>query len=184
MNTPAAASPASEPAALVRIKDEDQTLEFAGDLVASSTTRQGDKPRWLDLKLYRITDGTGRYVIWRTGSSLVRHRAGGPCNRGVSVSVHDLPPDSVPCQSCAAPSIDILRAMPNARASQEVPHHKAIVCQDARDVLRRLRLRGDAEDGDEDSSSSAYSAPAQRLLDEAELNDAGIRQARNVIRQL
>ncbi len=185
MNQSAAASPAQEPAELVRVKDDDQILEFAGELIAASTTRQGTKPRWLELSLYRITDGTGRYVIGRTGRSLVRHRLNGPCNRGIPTPVHDLPPHSTPCATCSAPSLDILRAMPNAKAAQEVSHHSAIICSDASAVLRRLRLNGgEPDDDDEDITSSAYSAPAQRLLDEASLNDPVIRQVRSVIRQL
>lgn len=184
MSTSAAASSAPEPVELVRVKDDDQVLEFAGKEIASSTTRQGTKPRWIELRLYKLLDGTGRYVIGRVGESLVRHRLGGPCNRGVPVPVHDLPAGSVACATCAAPSIDILRAMPGAKAAQEVPHHSAVICANAKMVLRRLRLNGGDQDDDDDITSSAYSAPAQRLLDEASLNDPEILQARSIIRQL
>lgn len=175
-----AAAP-SEPAELVRVKDDDRVLEFTGGLVAASTTWQPGRARWLELKLYRITDGTGRYVIGRVGKSTVYHRVNGPCNRGAPVPASAVTMESMPCGTCAAPALAILKAMPDGRVSREIDHYSAIVCASAKAVLSRLRLNGDDDNADD---SAGYSAPAQRLLDEATLNDAGIRMARSVIQQL
>ena len=53
-------------------------------------------------------------------------------------------------------------------------------------MLARLRLRGAAPNDDDayGSSGNAYSAPAQRLLDEARLNDSAVEAAASVIRRL
>jgi hypothetical protein len=186
MNAHAAAA-ASEPAGLVRVKNDDEVLEFAGEVTATATTKQPGKVRWLDMTLYRVTDGTGRYVIARIGRSLAVHRQHG-CNRGVPVTTAELSPDSVPCQLCGTPELSVLKMMPQGVANREADHHSATVCADAAEMLARLRLRG-ASSSDDDSSQhgnggNAYSAPAQRLLDEARLKDPAVEAAASVIRRL
>jgi hypothetical protein len=178
-----AAAAASEPAELVRVRDDDEVLEFAGELIATATTRQPGKARWLDMKLYRTTDGTGRYVIGRTGRSLMVHRLNGSCNRGVPVPVTSLGEDAVPCQLCGTPALAVLKTVPRGTVAQEADHHSATVCSSASEMLSRLRLRGASPD-DGDSHGNAYSAPAQRLLDEARLNDPAVEAAASVIRRL
>jgi hypothetical protein len=186
MNSHAAAA-ASEPAGLVRVKNDDEVLEFAGEVVATATTRQPGKVRWLDITLYRVTDGTGRYVIARTGRSLAVHRQHG-CNRGVPMPVSELPDDSVPCHICATPELAVLKMMPQGVANREADHHSATVCANATEMLARLRLRGASPSEDDGSlphnGGNAYSAPAQRLLDEARLKDPVVEAAASVIRRL
>jgi hypothetical protein len=179
-----AAAKASEPGELVRVPNDDEVLEFAGELIATATTRQPGKARWLDMRLYRTTDGTGRYIIGRTGRSLMVHRHNGSCNRGVPVPVASLEDDVVPCQLCGTPSPSVLKMTPRGLANREADHHSATVCSSAAEMLARLRLRGASPaDGDE-PYGSAYSAPAQRLLDEARLNDKAVEAAASVIRRL
>jgi hypothetical protein len=180
-----AAAAASEPAGLVRVRNDDEVLEFAGEAVATATTRQPGKVRWLDIALYRVTDGTGRYVIARTGRSVAVHRQGG-CNRGVPVPVAELSGDSVPCHICGTPDLAVLKMMPHGVANREADHHSATVCANATEMLARLRLRGSPseEDSSYGNGGNAYSAPAQRLLDEARLKDPVVEAAASVIRRL
>jgi hypothetical protein len=172
-NFAAATSSSPEPDQLVRVQGDDQTYEFNGELIATATTHRPDKPRWLDMELWRVTDGTGRYVIGRIGKSLVYHKHDGPCGRGVPTPAMELNFNAIPCADCGAPSLNIARSIPGRLVMREAEHPSASVCQDAHEVLQALRL-----------PDIGYSAPAQRLLDTARLRDEKINAAMSVIKRL
>lgn len=163
----------AEPANLVRVQDDDHVIEFSGEKVAFATTHWAGKPRWLDIQLWRVTDGSGRYVIQRVGRSLVYHKYNGPCSRGVPFAVTELSHDAVPCSDCAAPPLNIARTIPGGLVMREADHPSAVVCASAADVLASLRL-----------PEIGYSAPAQRLLDTARLNDTAINAAMSAVHRL
>ena len=169
----AAAGTASPEPALVRVQGDDQIVEFAGQSIASSTTNRPGKPRWLDMELWRVTDGTGRYVVQRVGRSLVYHRYNGPCGRGVPVHASELLRDALPCADCGTPALTIVQSLPGYLVMREAEHPGVTICQDAQQVLRSLRL-----------PDIGYSAPAQRLLDMARLRDGDINAAMSTIHQL
>jgi hypothetical protein len=174
-----------EPGELVRIWNEDEVLEFSGRLIATATTKQPGKPRWLEMKLHRLTDGTGRYVISRVGRSVVYHRYDGPCNRGVPAPASELVLESVPCAACAAPALDVAKMMAGVPVAKEADHYSATVCDDAQHVLQRLRFNAASSFRDDALPAEiTYSAPAQRLLDEARLRDEVMHATLSTVRRL
>jgi hypothetical protein len=56
---------------LYSVKDGVRTLKFDGDLLASSSSRVGNRPRWVEFRLFRTKGGT--YVLSRTGMSVLFH---------------------------------------------------------------------------------------------------------------
>jgi hypothetical protein len=184
VTAPAASSP--EPG-LVRVPSDDGALEFSGQLIGSASTEQQCKPRWVELALYQVTDGTGRYILHRVGRSLAYHRAGGPCNRGVVIPANELMLDAQPCPACRPPARSIVASMPGATVAEETDYHATVVCDTPEKVLDRLRMRDPMAALDEDGDGmirGSYSEPAQRLLQAAQRADPAFGEALNVIRRL
>jgi hypothetical protein len=173
-----------DPSDVIRVPDDSEVLEFSGYVIGQSSTAGPRKFRWVEITLFRVTDGTSRYVLHRVGQSRVFHKIDG-CNRGVPTAALDLRADAVPCMECYPPVRAVAVSVPNLRVSYETAHHGAVVCADAAEVLRRLRMRDPIETAAGRSViGSNYSAPAQRLLDEARTNDADIDAALTVVRKL
>lgn len=172
---------------LVHIPNDDGVLEFAGRLIAASSTEQPGKPRWVELELYQVTDGTGRYVLHRIGRSVVYHRSDGPCHRGVTVPATDLDHTSQPCPLCRPAAPGIAKAIPHALISIETDYHATQLCDAASQVLDRLRMRDPMAALEEDGDGvirGTYSEPAQRLLEGAKRNDESFRDALSTVRRL
>jgi hypothetical protein len=171
---------------VVQVRSADRVLQFAGALIASaSTSVTHAKPRWTEMALYRVDDGTGRYVIQRVGRSRVYHRLGGPCGAGTAAPISELSDDSVPCDRCSPPVLDVIRTMPWAKAALEQDRFVAVTCDDAAAVLAQLRRAPEYPDHARPSlTDSRFSTPAQRLLDEARLGDPGIRAAALTVERL
>jgi hypothetical protein len=163
---------------LVRVQANDRVLEFPGHQIGAASTREmSGKPRWTEMALWRIDDGTGRYVLQRIGRSRIYHRDGGSCHLGSSALATDAPRDARPCPLCSPPHLEVLLMTPESRIALETDHFAATVCDNATDVLHRLRFRADQERLPITSVSGNYSAPAQRILDEASQKDEEIRAA-------
>jgi hypothetical protein len=169
------------PAGVIRVPDGQEVLEFSGHQVAEASTRVPGKPRWTDLRLYALDDGTGRYVLARVGKSLVYHRIPG-CSRGVRAPATELLPDSEPCQYCRPPAVKILASMPGAVVSAETDHNGAEVCAAAADAVERLKLPPEMQAAS--GIGTAYSEPALRLLDEARQHDPAIEAVLSRVRRL
>jgi len=153
-----------------RVQDVDRVIEFEGTLITNITTEVPESPRWLELELYRLTDGTDRYVLHVVGRSVVYHVHDGACNTGVAVDPQDLPEDSEPCFKCKPFAGD-------GTVDLESDRHTVHVCDTASDVVDKLRLpRGGA--------SGSFSAPSRRLLDHAAMSDDGIRAAISPVQRL
>ena len=170
---------------LIRVPDDSEVLEFAGHMIGQSSTGGPHKLRWVEITLYKVDDGTGRYVIHRVGPSRVYHTVGNACNRGVPMAAAKLRDDAVPCADCRPPARSLAVFEPGLEVSAERDHHGAVVCADAAEVLRRLRMRDPLEvAGGRSIIGSNYSAPALRLLDEARLKDSEIAGLMQTVRKL
>jgi hypothetical protein len=91
----------------------EETLEFTGKLIHTEDNDQGDRPRWAELRLYRIiiTDpendlyGQEMWLLYTVGHTMVYHSASG-CNRGILLPVEDFeeqaedPGGLEPCVRC------------------------------------------------------------------------------------
>lgn len=155
-----------------RVRNHLEVIEFEGELIAEASTERQDDPRWTEIKIYR-TDA-GRYVVHRTGRSVVYHVAGGPCNFGVATRGSDLPPDAEPCRpqnkrqgrSCLPPGPDDPGFDPSAEYEMELDLHSADVCN-PEEVPRKLsQFRGGTE---------MMSSVSRRALQEAVDNDPALK---------
>jgi hypothetical protein len=148
-------------ARLVRVPDVDKVIEFEGQLVADVTTELPDAPRWTEMDLYHLTDGTGRYVLHVVGRSVVYHRHDSECNSGTKTPLIDVPDDAEPCPNCHPSEGHIY-------VDVEDDRHSAHVCADAQAVLVALRSTGSR------ATSRPFSTPALRLLATARQRDPAI----------
>lgn len=97
----------------------EETLDFTGKLIHAEDNDQGDRPRWAELRLYRIlnTDPDGElfgeqtWLLYTIGHTMVYHAEHG-CNRGILVPAGDFPetaedPEGLePCVRCRPPRWD------------------------------------------------------------------------------
>lgn len=164
----------------IRIEDRHRVTEFDGTLIAE--TVNSGRPRWLEIRLYRLDSGSG-YVLHRLGQSKLYHRMGntscttaGGNPSGEPVPASGLPDDPVSCDVCQPPWPEELS--PDETVRWEVPRHTIDRCQTPVQVVdkltsftRRSRVR-----------SSAMSEPVTDLLAQASRNDPGFADARPVER--
>lgn len=136
---------------VVKLALLDRTLEFQGTLVEDATTETAEQQRWTELELYRVTDGTGRYVLHVLGRSVVYHAHGSACNTGTPTRMGDLDEDAEPCRDCGpgCPGADELVDRETDRAS-------AYVCETVGEVLDHLRSR---------RAPDRFTAPGLKLLE-------------------
>lgn len=83
------------------VRDRDQKFQFTGILLAQSSSRVGNRPRWVEFKLYRTPKGV--YVLSRVGISLLFHTA--ECevvsrNHLSPAAEQDVPAAYVACPDC------------------------------------------------------------------------------------
>lgn len=173
----------------VRVRDTKEVLEFQGELVTDSSSDDRNQPRWTELVLYRLTDGSGRYVLQTVGRSVVYHAPSGCVHgdRGVRVKLADLADryldeactDDVPepCPDCRPLDIEAVDPDDDLEVKMEVDRYAAYECRDVDDFLQRLRLT-------KGKSAGQFSMPALLLLDRARLVDETIALALNQVRRL
>lgn len=140
---------------LIQVEGEDRTYGFRGRLLAHVTTETDASPRWTEIELYELTDGTGRYVVHIVGRSVLYHHHDSPCNAGVPTKMLDLVEDAEPCPRCQPPRYRDCD-QDDLVVDAESDRHTITVCAGVTEVLDALRL----------PNRRGYSAPAQRLLDE------------------
>lgn len=58
--------------ALRQVRDGSRVLTFQAAVIGAGTSRRGSVPRWSELVVYRLVDGT--YLISKVGRSIVAHR--------------------------------------------------------------------------------------------------------------
>lgn len=91
----------------------EETLDFTGKLICAEDNDQGDRPRWAELRLYKILItgedddlfGEQAWLLYTIGHTLVYHAADG-CNRGVALPAGEFaataedPQALEPCVRC------------------------------------------------------------------------------------
>lgn len=154
------------PQQIIQIPDAGRTLQFYGHLLGGVSTQIRNQPRWLEISLYKVTDGTGRYILHLCGASVVYHRHDGPCNTGVPTKEPDMPLDAEPCRICrpspvpsAVTRLNLDRVLGVWDLEQD--RYTTYVCKNADEVVDRLRKPRNRKHDD----AGTLSAPAQRLLD-------------------
>lgn len=138
-----------------RVYDNLEPIEFDGVLLGEGSTETEDAVRWTEVSIYR-TD-TGRYVINRSGRSVVYHVHQGTCNTGVPRPMDELSEDAQPCTKCRPSLHDRIVAM-------ELDFDTTEDCE-AGEVYDRLLLhRVDKNTG---RRTSFLSNPAARAYEQA-----------------
>lgn len=153
---------------VIRVQDAGDTKQFRGVKLSWVSTESERTPRWTEMALYKMTDGTERYVLHVIGRSVIYHEVGSACNSGVSTNSTNVPGDAEPCFKCnpanrgGIPIEDVV-AMEEDRYTVHVcATPERVVAQ-----LRNPRMGG--------RTAGVISGPGQRLLNEAALKDDGIR---------
>lgn len=192
---------------LVKIKDADRYREFVGELVYGVSTEVPHKPQWLEIEIWRVTDGTCRYVLHFIGRSVLVHAENSDCNTGVPTPYRTLAEDSEPCRKCR-PDLD--GADPDDIFEAETDRHKIEICDgrpkwpdgslktgedgdplpiadedaawkaSAAEIIRILKESWHKKPG----SAGTLSAPAQRLVDTAAKLDPAILFATEVVEKI
>jgi hypothetical protein len=111
--------------AVRQVQDAIGFKQFNGYLLHRVSTEVRHKPQWLEIELWKVTDGTGRYVLHFTGKSVLVHKYGSDCNTGVPTAFSELSIDAESCRKCRP---DLQHALPTAIFEAETDRHKAEIC--------------------------------------------------------
>lgn len=166
------------PGDLIRVRDSARTLEFWGVEIAEVSTEKSSLPRWTEMRLYRVTDGTGRYVLNIIGRSVVYHRTNDVCNAGIPVTADNLPDDAEPCAKCKPVDLDDL--VDDDTVDFEEDRYTVHVVDGPDAVIGKLRNPRTATE----SRLGAISGPGQRLLAIASANDPDMHHAVTTVERL
>lgn len=130
----------------------EETLDFYGRLLYALDNDRGDRPRWAELRLYKILrtsdeeeDATPgeMWLLYTIGHTLVYHSYNSECNKGIAVTAREIPEraedaDNLePCVICN-PS-DWTEADPDDLYELEVTWYTYTPCVTAEKVLDALR---------------------------------------------
>lgn len=147
-----------------KVRDGKRVLQFDGELLAESSSRQPGNNRWVEFQLYRTK--TGNYVLGRIGQTLLYHALDCAIVRRNNLKPSDaveLTPDLIACDECN----------PDAYAEEyaiEQPRYFALVAEDPEGVLDALYKY--------DQAGARYlTNVAQRLLEDALDQDARLEKA-------
>lgn len=146
---------------MYEIKDGSRTLQFNGRILGQSSSWRSGSNRWIEFSLYKTENGS--YILSRVGVSLVYHGAACPLVKRynlVESSTDKLSDDATPCEECE-PNRELPVIFP------EKYRNWAQVSEDSEAVLEALYKY--------DQGGARYlTNVAQRLLEEAANNDAGV----------
>lgn len=162
---------------MVQVKDWDSIIEFDGELIGESSSRDRGNPRWTQIMIYRVADGKAEgdgpqsdpandpldveYVVSREGRTLVVH--GPDCTMFRCQGDGQAPDaDAVPCDICMG---DGLRDV----VWPEVQRYHSTWAVGPWEAIDALRLRSRRDD--------SWFVPSNSMtaLREAANNDAAIR---------
>jgi hypothetical protein len=152
----------------------DLSLDAADVVDPPERLRRDPRYRWTDMALYRVVDEqvNARYAVHVVGRSVLYHRVGSPCQKGVTRTVGALDEDPRydllrPCQDAACfPGTDwhhMETLADSDKIDVEEERPTLLKCVDAKDLLRQLRGR----DGE-------ISGLASKLLREGAGKDDGV----------
>jgi hypothetical protein len=124
------------------VRDGNRPLSFQAAVLGAATSQRGSAPRWSELVVYRLTDGT--YLVSKIGRSAVAHRPDcGRVNQRM-ISWRDAQrrrDDSearvyrLPCPECR-PKLD----PPAPDTMLEVTRYRAILARDAESAVQSLMV--------------------------------------------
>ena len=190
----------------VKIQDADRFKEFSGYMVKRISTEVPSKPQWLEIEIWKVMDGTCRYVLHFIGKSVLVHEENSDCNTGIPTPASQLHEDAEPCRKCRP----VLQGAPSDKIFEaETDRHKIEICDgrpknggvlvadvygtplpirdenvawvsSATEILRVLRESWHRKP----ESAGTLSAPAQRLVDTAAQVDPAIFAATQVVESL
>jgi hypothetical protein len=136
MNTPQH-EPDQDQGTLITVEAMGVDLQFHGRSLATATTETPVSTRWIELELWQMTDGTGRFVLQSIGCSRVYHRVNSPCNTGSPIPAFELPDAAVPCPVCEPLPVEALTDDHTVCLEDEL--YKAHVCATGAEVIQRLQ---------------------------------------------
>jgi hypothetical protein len=142
------------------IKDHSGRMvaEFDGELIAESTSDDGERARWIELNLYRTESG---WAVHRASRSTLYHRIDTPCRTpkqarpGVASTADHLLEDAVPCGACNPPEISQLA--PGSAVRIEVDRHNVHFLDTDQQVVGDLTI-------DRRNATPYWSQPVVELL--------------------
>jgi hypothetical protein len=145
-----------------------QPLVFLGRHLETEDTDDGDRPRWTELRLYRVIDthpehddslppgnenrgmyGKQMWLLYTIAHSLIYHAVDG-CAKGVATLISDFPAKAEdlgglePCPQCLPPDWESLPG--DARLRLEMPWYPYTICQSPEKVIRALQREARCED--------------------------------------
>jgi hypothetical protein len=148
---------------MFEVKNGNRTIRFEGALLATSSSRRADSPRWIEFSLYKTNSGS--YVLSRIGVSHVFHSSVCPLVDRYGLheeSVEVLTEYSVPCEDCD-PGFEDPIAYP------EKFRYWTLTSESAEAVVEALHQK--------DGHGNKYlTKVADRLLDKAATRDPDIDQ--------
>jgi hypothetical protein len=176
---------------------EEGTLDFTGRLIHAVDNDRGDRPRWAELRLYKILsdEGSEMWLLYTIGHTMVYHRENSECNRGIAVRAAEFwsraedPEGLEPCVRCAPPD---WRLDQEAVFDLEVTWYTYTPCATAEKVIEALRKPPScARCGHKPHETYAcwcrcedyaeglrpLSAPGKRLIEQVRLLDPEIAKA-------
>lgn len=153
---------------LYTVRDTAQNYRFDGELIAESSSRGYNKPRWVEFKLYKTAKGP--YVVSRVGATVTFHSDSCELvkrnSRMKAVMDDEIPAHYIPCDLCKPARISV-----NGEGLYpEIPRYWAQICKNASGVIESLMS--------EDANENRYmTLVAKRLLEYASLIDDDIQEA-------
>lgn len=162
---------------VIRLQDSGDVKEFEGKLLSEVSTRSPWSMRWTVMRLYKMTDGTSRYVLHVVGHSVIYHVYRGPCNSGVHAYRDELPQVIKPCRECSPPNVNDVPIANEVALEEE--RYTVYVCDNPTTLINKLhnpKLGG--------KQAGVISGPGQRLLAEASLIDDAIFEKINTVVRL
>lgn len=149
-----------------RVRDVNRTLEFEGELLASSNSWKPGAHRWVEFFLYKTASGS--YVISRVGISTLYHRTECAIVKRNKLKLSDaagLGPNAQGCEIC--------RPGAEGTICAEEPRYWAQVCADAQSVIEACWMY-------DEHGAHYYTLVARRLIEEASAVDKKIEAAYSV----
>lgn len=160
------------------VPDKYDDVVFNGTLIGSSSTENPDSVRWTEINIYRTEHG--KYVIHRSGRSVLYHRHDGVCNTGVPRAVDTLDAElSVPCARCRPGQLSTLTG--EMVVDMELNKDSVDICE-AHEVYDTLLLR--RRDRLTGKDTTFMSNPSQRAFEQALMTDDHLRQVTRTVRQV
>lgn len=155
------------------LKHELRNFKFIGVELSRISTRKPGRPQWLELELYRITEGpnTGHYVLSTIAYSDVYH--GGPrgCDKGISMTFGEAlqqTSSARPCGDCVPPRPGQIGPGFPVRMEEDI--HKTIRYATVPELLEAMAVKQDVGM----LKAGEMSGPSKSLLHEAATKDTKI----------